>query len=141
MKLQSNQKREELKRLKHSETALKHTTRSHGHSEVATKPSSKGTDECTRSSSDLLKSVDEVTRTTANFLQREQILQEKIRHAQGQLENRKNLSNFFQGLTQKVNIGVGGLLQRVARSDLPIPNHRTMLRSNNLPINYQMQLL
>ena len=96
--------------------------------------------ESTGSPGDVLKSMYMTTGTAANFLHREQVLQEQIRHAQGRLEQRKNLSNFLQSLTQKVNIGVGGLLQRVARSDLPVPNHRSMLRSNQLPINYQMQL-
>jgi len=85
-------------------------------------------------------SLDEATRSATNFIRVEQYLQDKLREANVELDQRKNLVSFFHNLVTKVKIGIQSLQARVSRSDLPIPNQRAMLRGTQLPPVDQMEL-
>ena len=85
-------------------------------------------------------SLDEATRSATNFIHVEQYLQDKLRDANVELDQRKNLVSFFHNLVTKVKIGIQSLQARVSRSDLPIPNQRAMLRGTQLPPVDQMEL-
>jgi hypothetical protein len=93
-----------------------------------------------QSESPRLLSIDEASRSSTTFGKVEQHLQDKIREIKVELDTRKNLVEFFKILMQKVKIGISSLQSKVARSDLPIPNHRAMIRADNLSPVGQMGL-